>query len=106
MEVDVRIADDNTEAAIFFPEPAPGYTIIVNAEQCEELIGILVDVEGTWNRHRCCLAKCLSTMTSEATHLAHGWCASAHQFRSKRPLLSEPLFDGYLTSFGRGELSV
>ena len=44
MQVDVRIADDNTEAAIFFPEPAPGYTIIVNAEQCEELIGILVDV--------------------------------------------------------------
>ena len=38
MEVDVRIADDNSEAALFFPEPAPGYTIIVNAEQCEELI--------------------------------------------------------------------
>jgi hypothetical protein len=44
MQVDVRIADDNTEAAIFFPEPAPGYTIILNAEQCDELIGILVDV--------------------------------------------------------------
>ena len=44
MQVDVRIADDNTEAAIFFPQPAPGYTIIVNAEQCEDLIGILVDV--------------------------------------------------------------
>ena len=50
MEVDVRIADDNSEAALFFPEPAPGYTIIVNAEQCEELIGILVDVR----RLACC----------------------------------------------------
>jgi hypothetical protein len=44
MQVDVRLNDDNTEAAIFFPDPAPGYTIIMNAEQCEELIGVLVDV--------------------------------------------------------------
>ena len=46
MQVDVRIADDNTEAAIFFPEPAPGYTIILNAQQCEQLIEILVDARG------------------------------------------------------------
>lgn len=44
MKVDCRINEDNTEAAIFFPEPAPGYTILLNAEQCEQLIGILIDV--------------------------------------------------------------
>lgn len=46
MQVDCRINEQSTEAAIFFPEPAPGYTIPVSAEQCDELIAILIDVRG------------------------------------------------------------
>jgi len=44
MELDVRINEDDTEAAIYFPEPAPGYTLLFNAEQLDEFLGILIDL--------------------------------------------------------------
>ena len=44
MRVKALINEDNTEAALFFADPLPGYTITINAEQIDELINILISI--------------------------------------------------------------
>ena len=44
MEVRVMISDDEKRAAIFFPQPPPGFTLTVATSDIERLIDILVDV--------------------------------------------------------------
>lgn len=44
MQVQALINEDSTEAALFFPDPYPGYTITMNAAQVDQLIGILQDL--------------------------------------------------------------
>jgi hypothetical protein len=44
MQVQALINEDNTEAALFFPEPFPGYTLTMNADQVDALIKILEDL--------------------------------------------------------------
>jgi hypothetical protein len=43
MQVDIRINEDDTQLAIYFPDNPPGYTIIMDAEGLEEFMGILWD---------------------------------------------------------------
>jgi len=44
MQVQALINEDKTEAALFFPDPYPGYTITMNADQVDQLITILQDI--------------------------------------------------------------
>ena len=44
MEIRILISEDHSEAALFFPEPHPGYTLTMNADQVDELIIILANV--------------------------------------------------------------
>jgi hypothetical protein len=37
MQVQALINEDNTEAAVFFPEPFPGYTLTMNAARSTSL---------------------------------------------------------------------
>jgi hypothetical protein len=44
MQLDVRLNEDDTEVAIHFPDPSPGFTLLFTAVQLEEFIGVLLDV--------------------------------------------------------------
>jgi hypothetical protein len=40
MQVQAPINEDATEAALFFPDPHPGYAITMNLQQVDQLITI------------------------------------------------------------------
>ncbi len=44
MQIQAHINEDHTEAALSFPEPNPGYTITMTADQVDQLITILIDL--------------------------------------------------------------
>jgi hypothetical protein len=62
MQLDVRLNENDTEVAIHFPDPSPGFTLLFTAVQLEEFIAILLDVRRECSRRTRCQANGRSTM--------------------------------------------